>query len=501
MKKIMSVLLTVCILLTACVTAFAVDEEITDMGTRIGDSDVFWKIDIIKNPENEEEIISTVLKFSGEGSIPDYDNDYDLGKPVYPWKNLTYDSVEFGEKIVGIGNGAFAYSKELKNIVVPETVTVVGNNVFYGCPKLETAEIKSQISSISPYIYAGCDKLKSVVLPDSTEVIGHHSFYNCSALEDIAIPEKTGSIGEYAFAKCTSLKSIILSATGKIGKYAFYSCEALETLDLGKELQQIDSNAFDGCVSLTAVAFPEGTLSIAGSAFSSCSKLSSVTLPETLKTVGDKAFNICPELKAVTIGKAVETIGEKSFGYGKRGVKVEGFTISGYNDTVADQYAKTNEFIFVSLDIPTPPPTEEFPELVIDAALKTIIDSENKLIYFYQMNAEKSVLEECINKDDFDGVTVSADVISTGTTLTLTAGEETQVYTFLVPGDVTGDSVVNSADALAILQHSVESQPLEGNALIVGNLNGDTAINSADALMVLQVSVGQIELDSLMPTK
>lgn len=754
MKKIMSVLLTVCILLTACVTAFAVDEEITDMGTRIGESDVFWKIDFIKNPENEEEVISTVLKFNGEGSIPDYANDYIANKCVYPWKNLSYDTVEFGEKIVGIGNGALAYSKELKTVVIPETVTVIGEYAFYGCPELESAEIKSPIQTVSPYLFAGCDKLKTVVFPDSAEAIAHHAFYSCPSLGAVAVPEKTASIGEYAFTKCTSLKSVELKEVSKIGKYAFYCCEALETLDLGTGLQQIDSNAFDGCIALTSVAFPEGTQSIASGAFSGCSKLSTVTFPETLKTLGEKAFNICPEIKAVTFGNDVETIGEKSIGYGKRGAKNEGFTVTGYKDSVAEKYAtanefefislgyythgscgetaewsfdlengvltisgtgavkdyslgelpeysrfagkiksisigdgipelgayafynlsvndmvipatvekigekaignyvdgmiadgfkfsgyynsaaekyaqeneigftcltpfmgkcgedvtwsydrekfvltlsgtgatddftleklpdysdfeiknivvgdgitkigsyalvldgdvekitfgdtitelgetapfgfkrvfdeaydvqkcesltiegydetpvkayaETNEFTYVSLNEPAPPTPVEFPKLVIGTDLKIIIDNENKLIYFYQMNAEKSVLEEDINKEDFDSVTVSADVVATGTTLTLTAGEETQIYTFLVLGDVTGDSVVNSADALAILQHSVESQLLEGNALIVGNLNGDDVINSADALTALQISVGQVELASLMPTK
>lgn len=58
-------------------------------------------------------------------------------------------------------------------------------------------------------------------------------------------------------------------------------------------------------------------------------------------------------------------------------------------------------------------------------------------------------------------------------------------------GDVNNDGVVNSTDALIILQYS---------AGIVGDINinradinGDGEVNSADALQVLQTSVGLIK--------
>lgn len=60
-----------------------------------------------------------------------------------------------------------------------------------------------------------------------------------------------------------------------------------------------------------------------------------------------------------------------------------------------------------------------------------------------------------------------------------------------IRGDVNEDTFVNSADALAVLQHCVGMHTLTGTKLQTADLNGDGIINSADALTILRIAVGQ----------
>lgn len=58
-------------------------------------------------------------------------------------------------------------------------------------------------------------------------------------------------------------------------------------------------------------------------------------------------------------------------------------------------------------------------------------------------------------------------------------------------GDVDFNNIVNSTDALLILQHVVEISVFNAAQKAVADMNADGKINSADALAVLKLSVGQ----------
>ncbi|MBO5421431.1 MAG: dockerin type I repeat-containing protein [Clostridia bacterium] len=59
-------------------------------------------------------------------------------------------------------------------------------------------------------------------------------------------------------------------------------------------------------------------------------------------------------------------------------------------------------------------------------------------------------------------------------------------------GDVNNDGQINSSDALLILQYSVGSYALNGNAFTAADTNRDGKVNSSDALIILQFAVGKI---------
>lgn len=61
-----------------------------------------------------------------------------------------------------------------------------------------------------------------------------------------------------------------------------------------------------------------------------------------------------------------------------------------------------------------------------------------------------------------------------------------------IKGDVNMDTKINSADALLVLQHSVQTITLTESQRNFADMNSDQKVNSMDALMILQKSVGSI---------
>ena len=58
-----------------------------------------------------------------------------------------------------------------------------------------------------------CSGLTSVIIPDSVTYIGERAFYNCSGLTSVTIGGSVTSIGDCAFCGCSGLKNITYTGT------------------------------------------------------------------------------------------------------------------------------------------------------------------------------------------------------------------------------------------------------------------------------------------------
>ncbi len=152
-------------------------------------------------------------------------------------------------------------------VIIPDNVVRIKNQVFYRCKFLT-----------------------KIVIPNSITEIGEHTFADCYQLEFVQFPEKLVSIGKYAFAN-TRLSHIKLpESITKIEEGAFYGCSFLESALIFSNINNINKLMFYKCYSLSKVIIPNDITKIEEYAFADCYELETVKLPENLNFIGKYAF-------------------------------------------------------------------------------------------------------------------------------------------------------------------------------------------------------------------
>jgi hypothetical protein len=103
-----------------------------------------------------------------------------------------------GSPLTKILYGAFEGCTPLVGIIIPNSVTSIGQSAFSGCERLTSVTIPNSVTSIGNYAFSGCERLTSVTIPASVTSIGEGAFWGCD-LASITIPDSVTSIGDSAF--------------------------------------------------------------------------------------------------------------------------------------------------------------------------------------------------------------------------------------------------------------------------------------------------------------
>lgn len=214
---------------------------------------------------------------------------------------LTSVEILENSRLTTIGGYAFRYSG-IKSIFIPSEVTTIADYAFYNSA-LETITFAadSQLKTIGTQCFYENNNLKNVVLPNTITNIGQGAFYSCDNLLELTIPMDASitSIGTSAFYNCYNLKSINIPSTiVSLGANAFYGCSSLETATVGEgcKMGNLPDDLFNGCSSLKSFNLPERVTSIGNRVFSNCSSLNDFNIPSgsKLNAVGTNAFkNTC----------------------------------------------------------------------------------------------------------------------------------------------------------------------------------------------------------------
>ncbi|MCD8018523.1 MAG: leucine-rich repeat domain-containing protein [Clostridiales bacterium] len=147
---------------------------------------------------------------------------------------------------------AFAYQKYVEEIIMPDSVKVIGAKAFYKCGRLRQIHLSPQIKEIPDSniyekggVFEGCKYLKRIEMPEGLIYLGSYAFYG-SGLEDIVLNKRLQQIGEFGLAAKNLTEISLPESVKRVGK---------GSMIYAKHIQAYEGSA-RGLVSAVNAIFP-----------------------------------------------------------------------------------------------------------------------------------------------------------------------------------------------------------------------------------------------------
>ncbi len=272
-----------------------------------------------------------------------YSNEY-AGVVTIP-ASVTYSGTTYS--VTRIGDSAFRDCSGLTSVTIPNSVTSIGGYAFDGCTGLTKVNITDIAAwcniafgsstanplNFAEHLFVNDVEVTELVIPNSVTSIGDYAFYYCSGLTSVTIPSSVTSIGNRAFLRCRGLTSVTIpSSVTSIGDYAFYDCCGLTSVTIPNNVTSIGGIAFcrvnNIIYSGEATDSPWGAKCVNGyvdgylvysddtkTTLLGCSAAATgeIVIPNSVTSIGQYAFYYCRSLTSVTIPSSVTSIGNNAF--------------------------------------------------------------------------------------------------------------------------------------------------------------------------------------------
>ena len=192
-------------------------------------------------------------------------------------------------KLAKVGESAFSRTGALKEIVLPRSVTHLGQEVFYDSG-IEKAALPVGLTEIPEMTFMKAGRLKDVTVSDNVTKIDYRAFAITHSLRSLKV---VGADGRVSTGFPSKLKVL--------GRWAFWRSGIRQAV-LPSGLEAIEESAFTRSA-LEKLTLQEGLKSIGPGAFS-FSNLTELTIPDSV-VHADGAVGGTREIAKLHIGKGV----------------------------------------------------------------------------------------------------------------------------------------------------------------------------------------------------
>lgn len=296
-----------------------------------------------------------------------------LGKKVATIEDCAFDNckqlqVEWNNgALTSVGSYLFRYSQIITDLVLPDSVTTVGDHAFANMSNLLTFKFGKGVVTLGSNIFESSSKVvvsfdgENPNLSIEGNVIYDAAKTKClywlkdDTVTSYAMPSSVVEVADYFLSGNTKLTSLTLSSSlKKIGSYAFNGLTKVKgALALPASLEEVGEKGFYGMSLVTSLSLPSSLVSIGKNAFANLkAAASAITIPESVTFVGESAFSGSVKLTSVTVNNASLAVNEF---YGCTGIT---------SMTLSDSIAELPEKVFYNCS--------KIASLTLPSSLKTI---------------------------------------------------------------------------------------------------------------------------------
>lgn len=224
-----------------------------------------------------------------------------------------------GLPVTKIADYAFEGCYNLYNVIIPNTITEIGDGIFKGCSSLGWNQNYINFKSYD------------IIIPDSVTKIGRAIFDGTSSLNTITLPfigdslnseNKTiGYLFGDNFDDCMwqegdiyiTIKQHSANINGNTFNFLKQGYTCVINLDLSScDFTTIEEGSFSYWEYIGELKLPNTVTTIGEESFNNAYLCYFFVLPSSLTSIGAKAFNECGGFQKVTISENVESIGSQA---------------------------------------------------------------------------------------------------------------------------------------------------------------------------------------------
>lgn len=266
------------------------DDAFVQQALEVGQSlHVFHRKDERVNPASDFDCTTE----NGEVTITDYTGTRE---------HVLIPSEIGGFPVTALADKAF-YEKHVTTVVVPDSVTEIGDLCFSGDNYLVSLTLPDGLAELSYGALESCYSLMDFELPKGLKTIGAGALQSIFYLTHLTIPAGVTDIEQMNFLMMHGLEEVSVAE----GSTSFtYDAEngLLMTADKARLL-----HCFFHLAPQKEIILPEGMKTIDPFAFHYDVTVEKIVLPEGAETIGLLAFGICPKLTEIVIPQSVTAIG------------------------------------------------------------------------------------------------------------------------------------------------------------------------------------------------